>query len=104
MIEADLEGADIADELRPGTTYKGRAGEKMRAIILSDAITANVAPFSEMAGDMVAESGWNAAAVNDANREVRQLLNNTDHLTARPTEGALLTSLTTVQQLGNTTC
>lgn len=105
VIEADLEGADIADELQPGVTYKGRAGEKMRAIIAaaSAATTANVTPFSEMAVDLVAEAGWNPAAVTDANKLVRQLLNNTDHLTASPTAGALLTSLTAVQQLVNNT-
>jgi len=88
-------------------TYKGKAGEKMRAIISPTAsaagATANVTPFSEMAVDLVAEAGWEARAVNDANRIVRQLLNNTDHLTASPTAGALLASLTAVQQLVNST-
>lgn len=107
VIEADLEGADIADETNPGVTYKGQPGEKMRAIISPTAsaagATANVTPFSEMAVDLVAEAGWEAKAVNDANRIVRQLLNNTDHLTASPTAGALLASLTAVQQLVNST-
>lgn len=107
VIEADLEGADIADETKTGVTYKGKSGEKMRAIISPTAsaagATANVTPFSEMAVDLVAEAGWEGKAVNDANRIVRQLLNNTDHLTASPTEGALLVSLTAVQQLVNST-
>lgn len=99
VIEADLEGADIAYELEPGKTFKGRTGEKMRAILPPGAFTANVTPFSEMAVDIVADSGWKPEAVVAANRIVRQLLNNTDHLTASPTEGALLTNLTAVQQL-----
>lgn len=107
VIEADLEGADIADETKTGVTYKGKSGEKMRAIISPTAsaagATANVTPFSEMAVDLVAEAGWEGKAVNDANRIVRQLLNNTDHLTADPTAGALLANLTAVQQLVNST-
>lgn len=105
VIEADLDGAVIADETNPGSTYTGRPGEKMRAIISptasAAAATANVTPFSEMAVDLVAEAEWNANAVTDANNIVRQLLNNTDHLTASPT-GALLPHLTAVQQLVNT--
>lgn len=107
VIEADLDGADIADETNPDVPYKGKPGEKMRAIISPTAsaadATANVTPFSEMAVDLVADAGWEAKAVNDANRIVRQLLNNTDHLTASPTAGALLASLTAVQQLVNST-
>lgn len=107
VIEADLDGADIADETNPDVPYKGKPGEKMRAIISPTAsaadATANVTPFSEMAVDLVADAGWEAKAVNDANRIVRQLLNNTDHLTASPTAGALLASLTAVQQLVNGT-
>lgn len=105
VIEADLEGAIIADETNPDVPYEGKSGEKMRAIISPTAATAtaNVTPFSEMAVDLVAEAGWEAKAVNDANRIVRQLLNNTDHLTASPTEGALLAKLTAVQQLVNST-
>lgn len=101
VIEADLEGADIADELNPGKTYKGLKGEKMRAIISSAATpsTANVTPFSEMAVDLVDESGWKAEAVTDANNIVRQLLNNTDHLIADPTKGDMLAKLTAVQQM-----
>lgn len=101
VIEADLEGADIADELNPGKTYKGLKGEKMRAIISSASTpsTANVTPFSEMAVDLVDESGWKAEAVTDANNIVRQLLNNTDHLTADPTKGDMLAKLTAVQQM-----
>lgn len=104
VIEADLEGADIADELNPGRTYKGQRGDKIRAIlppVTSSGATANVTPFSEMAVDIVAEAGWNAAAITDANQVVRRLLNNTDHLTADPTKGEFLISLTAVQKLIN---
>jgi hypothetical protein len=103
VIEADLEGADIADELRPGVTYKGLAGEKIRAIVVAESATptVNVTPFSDMAVDLVSKAGWDAKAVTDANTMVRQMLGNTDFLTASPTSGAMLTSLTSVQQLVN---
>lgn len=103
VIEADLEGASIANEVEPSKPTTGLKGEKMRAIVSPNVgtTTANVTPFSEMAVDIVADAGWNAAAVSDANRVVRQLLNNTDHLTADPTKGPLLASLTAVQKLVN---
>ena len=101
LIEADLEGADIDDETAPGTTTKGKAGEKMLCALSLAAgakTTANVTPFSDMAAAMASSRGgantYSAADVASANRKIRDLTID-DHLTASPT-GALKSKLTTV--------
>ncbi len=101
LIEADLEGADIDDETAPGTTLKGKAGEKMLCALSLAAgakTTANVTPFSDMAATMASSRGgantYSAADVAAANRKIRDLTID-DHLTASPT-GALKSKLTTV--------
>lgn len=104
-IEADLAGADIEDELNPGTTYKGKAGETLRAVVDTVPASMNVTPFSDMAADLAVEAAGSGAlsadAVKDANRKVRQVLNNVDFLVADPKAGEMLTALKAVQQLVN---
>jgi hypothetical protein len=101
VIEADLTGATIQSET--GEPYQGVSGDTLRAVVVPAAtaieVTANITPFSEMAVNLVEESGWESEAVTDANSIVRQLLGNVDHLTAPPTTGVMLTQLTSVQQL-----
>lgn len=103
LIEADLSGADIADELTPGTTYKGKPGEKMLAVLAlqSGAKTvANVTPFSDMAAAMASSHGgadtYKSADVDAANRKIRDLTI-ADHLTTSPT-GDFKIKLTAVAQ------
>ena len=104
-IEADLDGADIDDELNPGTTYKGKAGEKLRAVVDVVPAALNVTPFSDMAADLALDAAGSGAlsadAVKDANRKVRQVLNNVDFLVADPKEGEMLKVLKAVQTLVN---
>jgi hypothetical protein len=102
VIEANLEGADIANELVPGTTYKGKAGEKMLAALpLNGSLTvANVTPFSDMAAAMAVSHGGTdtfvLADVEAANKKIRDLTID-DPLTAAPTTD-LATKLTAVAQ------
>ena len=103
LIEADLSGADITDELVPGSTYKGKPGEKMLAVLAlqSGAKTvANVTPFSDMAAAMASSHGgldtYKSADVVAANQKIRDLTI-TDHLTVSPT-GDFKIKLTAVAQ------
>ena len=103
LIEADLSGADIADELTPGRTYKGKPGEKMLAVLAlqSGAKTvAHVTPFSDMAAAMASSHGgadtYKSADVDAANRKIRDLTI-ADHLTTSPT-GDFKIKLTAVAQ------
>lgn len=103
LVVADLEGADIEDETAPGTTYKGAAGQTLRAVAQDLSSSVQLTPFSDMAADLALEfaagGSLSADAVTDANRKIRQILNNTDFLTADPTSGEMLAKLTAVQTL-----
>ena len=103
LIEVDLNGADIADELTPGSTYKGKPGEKLLAVLAlqSGAKTvAHVTPFSDMAAAMASSHGgldtYKSADVVAANQKIRDLTI-ADHLTASPT-GDFKIKLTAVAQ------
>jgi hypothetical protein len=103
LIEADLNGADISDELSPGTTYKGKSGEKMLAVLTLQGgakTVAHVTPFSDMAAAMASSHGgtdtYNISDVAAANKKVRDLTI-TDHLTVSPT-GDFKIKLTAVAQ------
>jgi hypothetical protein len=103
LIEADLNGADISDELTPGTTYKGKSGEKMLAVLTLQSGTktvANITPFSDMAAAMASSHGgtdtYNVSDVVAANQKIRDLTI-TDHLTVSPT-GDFKIKLTAVAQ------
>lgn len=97
LIEADLAGANITDEVT-GKIYSGQAGQKLRAVVADAGSVVNVTPFSDMAADLALEGGALTVATTDAaNKKIRQVLNNTDFLTASPTSGALLTALQAVQ-------
>jgi hypothetical protein len=103
LIEADLNGADIGDELNPGKTYKGNAGEIMLAAFHLQNGTktvAHITPFSDMAAAMASSHGgtdtYALADVDAANKKVRDLTIS-DHLTASPT-GEMLVKLTSVAQ------
>jgi hypothetical protein len=103
LIEADLNGADISDELSPGTTYKGKSGEKMLAVLTLQGgakTVAHVTPFSDMAAAMASSHGgtdtYALADVVAANKKIRDLTI-TDHLTVAPT-GDFKIKLTAVAQ------
>lgn len=103
LVVADLEGADIEDETAPGTTYKGAAGQTLRAVAQDLSSSVQLTPFSDMAADLALEfaagGSLSTDAVADANRKIRQILNNTDFLTADPTTGEMLAKLKAVQTL-----
>ncbi len=105
LVDVDLTGADIQDETKPGTIYKGMANQTMRAAftpVANGGATVNVTPFSEMAAALASKAGgFTPAVVQDANAKIRQILNNTDHLTADPASGVMLKQLAAVQQLVN---
>ena len=102
LIEADLAGADIEDENNPGTTYKGVAGDVLFATVItsSSATTQaiNVTPFSHIAAAFALDKGLTAENILAANAVVRQILNNTDFLTASPSTGTLLAQLTQLSE------
>lgn len=107
VIEADLNGANIVDELNPGTTYAGKAGEIMLAALSLQSGTktvANITPFSDMAAAMASSHGgadtYAMADVVAANKKIRDLTIS-DHLTASPT-GEMLIKLTAVAQFVQT--
>ena len=92
LIEADLTGADIVDENATvaGTTYKGLAGDVLLATVTTSSTSGtqaiNVTPFSHMAAAYARDKGLTTENILAANAVVRQILNNTDFLTASPTE------------------
>lgn len=104
-VEVDLNGADIQDDLDPSRTYKGKAGEMLRAVVLdvSASRPVNVTPFSDLAAELALTSvnggRLNAAAVDSANKKVSQILGALDFLAASPTGDAMLQRLKAVQQM-----
>lgn len=105
LVEVDLEGAEITDDLDSSKTYTGQAGQKLRAVVQDASNSVNVTPFSDLAAELALAAGegtLTAAAVDGANKKVRQILGDTiDFLSASPTEGAMLAKLQAVQQLVN---
>ena len=104
LIESDLTGAEITDEVT-GKTYTGKSGEKLRAVVADASSAVNLTPFSDMAADLALEAAGGGplttGAAEAANKKIRQILNNTDFLTASPTAGDLLVALKAVQTLVN---
>lgn len=85
LIEADLNGADITNEV-DNTTFKGKTGDIMKAAFVPGTgatQVANITPFSHMAA--VAAANLTANEVLAANAVVRQILGNKDFLTVSPT-------------------
>jgi hypothetical protein len=85
LIEADLNGADITNEV-DSSTFKGQPGDVMKAAFVPGTgatQVANVTPFSHMAA--VAATNLTANEVLAANAVVRQILGNKDFLTVSPT-------------------
>jgi len=104
-VEADLEGADIEDEIT-GRTYKGRRGEVLTSVMKisegSDSYLMNVTPFSTMAEEMARILGdgiCTESTVSVANGKIKSWAG-VDFLQGSPT-GDLKASLTAVAQMVN---
>lgn len=112
VVEADLEGADIEDETAPGTTFKGKMGEKMRSVVLtggSGKATLHVTPFTTMAVDMAEKADGGAGSGSFKSENVQGALNKMRQLTiddpqtAAPTAERMRRNLATIARFVKTT-